>query len=121
MPVLEKDDIQAWDKTRVERELRDCREDLAAIRQRNGDTLVGLKGADADRVREHMRSMEVLGERFDELHSQETDDAKFVKLTEYLEEPDPSAKGARHAVLKENGIKAIGDAAKDVGAIFCES
>lgn len=121
MAVLEKDDIQAWDKTRVERELRERREDVAAIRQRNGDTLVGLKGADAERAREHMQSMTVLGERFDDLRSQEEDEGTFVKLTKFLEEPDPEAATARHAALKENGIKPIGETAKDVGKLFCES
>jgi hypothetical protein len=55
MAVLEADDIQHWDRGRVERELRERSDDVAAIRQRNGDTLVGLAGDDADRAREHMR------------------------------------------------------------------
>jgi hypothetical protein len=76
MPVLENDTIQSWDKPRIEREMRERRDDVAAIRERNGGTLVGLKGDDAARATEHMQSLNLLGERFDELREQESHDGR---------------------------------------------
>jgi HK97 family phage major capsid protein len=118
MPVLEKDDIKAWDKARVEREMRDRLDDVAAIRQRNGDTLVGLVDGEAEKAREHNQNLNLLGEKLDELRSQEEGEGNFVKLSEYLNDPDPAAKrplpqGVRDARFEQ--------AAKDVGALFCES
>lgn len=115
MAVLEKDAIQGWDKTRVARELKERRDDVAAIRQRNGDTLVGLAGDEADRVREHMQSLNLLGERFDELRAQEGDDQTFTRLSEYLNDPDPEA------TVKHGKPKARDAKPSDIGGLFVES
>jgi HK97 family phage major capsid protein len=115
MPVLEKDDIQSWDKSRVEKELRGRRDDVAALREKNGGTLVGIKGDDADTVREHMQSLNLLGERFDELREQEAADGTITKLTEFLDQPASGHPG--HL----NGNGKVKQQARDIGALFTES
>jgi HK97 family phage major capsid protein len=120
MAVLEADEIQHWDRGRVERELRDRSDDVAAIRQRNGDTLVGLTGDDADRAREHMQSMNVLGERFDELRAQEKGDEQFNRLNAFLNEPDPDKAHPGHG--SNGGQQARQQQGpRDVGGLFVES
>lgn len=115
MAILEKDEIQSWDKNRVQKELRERRDDVAAIRQQNGDTLVGLTGADADRVTEQMQSLNLLGERFDELREQEANDGTFERLTEYLNDPDPEA------AIQHGRPRGGREKSRDVGALFVES
>lgn len=115
MPVLEKDEVLGWDKPRIEREMKSRMDDVAAIRGRNGDTLVGVSGDDADRVREHMASLNVLGERLDEVVGQEHADGQFTRLSEYMNEPDPD-----HAVA--HGKSAARDETpRDIGGLFLES
>jgi HK97 family phage major capsid protein len=120
MAVLEADDIQHWDRGRVERELRERSDDVAAIRQRNGDTLVGLSGDDADRAREHMASMNALGERFDELKAQEKGDEQFTRLTAFLNDPDPQKGHPGHGGNGDGGRQQA-KGPQDVGALFTDS
>lgn len=117
MPVLEKDEIQGWEKPRVEREMRSRMDDTAAIRGRNGDTLVGLAGDDADRVREHMQSLNLLGERLDELVAQERADGQFTRMSEYLNEPDPERAHPGHGAAP----KAKDVTPRDIGGLFVAS
>src|SRR4051794_34059841 len=114
MPVLEKDDIHAWDKHRVEKELRARRDEVASLREKNGGTLVGISGPDAETVKEQMQSLNLLGERFDELREQESADGNISRLSEYLDEPANGHPG--HP--KQNGKK---QPAGDIGALFVES
>lgn len=118
MAVLEKDEVQSFDLPRVEKEIRERMDDVASIRQKNNDTLVGLKGPDAERAREHNASLRVLGERRDELVEQQSGDEQFVRMTEYLDAPDPE-----RAVQHPKGVKPLKEQepGKDVGALFAQS
>jgi HK97 family phage major capsid protein len=119
MAVLEKDEIQSWDKGRVEKELRERRDDVASIREKNAGTLVGLKGDDATRVTEHMQSLNLLGARYDELREQEAHDGEFTRLSEYMTEPDPENAHPGHA---SNGGKPHRQSGpRDIGGLFVES
>jgi HK97 family phage major capsid protein len=114
MPVLEKADIQSWEKSRVEKELRARRDDVASLREKNGGTLVGIAGADAETVRDHMQSLNLLGERFDELREQESADGTITKLSEFLDEP-----AAHPGHPKANGRQQ--EAPQDIGGLFVQS
>lgn len=114
MSVLEKDEVQGWDKPRIEREMRSRMDDVAAIRGRNGDTLVGVAGDDADRVREHMASLNVLGERLDEVVGQERADGQFTRLSDYMNEPDPEQAHPGHATATDQ-------TPRDIGGLFVQS
>lgn len=116
MPVLEKDEVQGWDKPRIEREMRSRMDDVAAIRGRNGDTLVGIAGDDAERVREHMASLNTLGERLDEVVAQERADGQFTRLSEYMNEPDPEKAHPGHGKPA-----ATQTTPRDIGGLFVES
>jgi HK97 family phage major capsid protein len=70
----------------VDRELKSRLADVASIREANGGTLVGVKGADAERVADHMRATNALGERRDELLAEQGDD-HFDRLSEFLNDP----------------------------------
>jgi HK97 family phage major capsid protein len=121
MANLEANDIQHWDRGRVERELRERRDDVAAIRERNGSTLVGLTGDDADRVTEHMQSLNLLGERFDELRAQEQGDEQFTRLTSFLSDPDPEHAHPGHGGNGGDGRQAAQQRPRDIGGLFLES
>ena len=116
MPILEAEEIQSWEKPRLEKEMKERHDDVAAIRQRNGDTLVGLQGADAERVREHMQSMNALGERLDGLREEEGTDATFTLMSEYINDPDPEHAHPGHAKARAQDEKP-----RDIGGLFAES
>lgn len=115
MAILESDEIQGWDKPRIEREMKARMDDVASIRGRNDDTLVGLAGDDAERVREHMQSLNVLGERLDEVVAQQRDDGHFTRLSEYMNESDPDQMRPGHAA------DARAQPARDIGGLFVQS
>lgn len=119
MPVLESGEIQSWDKTRLESEMRNRHNDVASIREKNGGTLVGLTGGDADAVRDHMLSMNTLGERLDDVREQEDNDGTFTKLGDYLNAPDPDRQHPGHGG-KSSRAQTPGEP-KDIGGLFVQS
>lgn len=115
MPVLTSEDIRSWDLAKIDGELRGRREDVASLREKNGGTLVGLSGADAETVREHMASLNALGDRRDELMEQKAADGAFERLGDYLEKPAAEHPG-------HNGKPAAqAQTPRDVGGLFVQS
>lgn len=117
MAALTAEDVGSWDLARVDRELNARLDDVRGIRERNGDTLVGLTGDDAERVREHMASTNLLGQRRDEMREQEKGDQQFDRLAEYMSEPDPAHRHPGHG----KGRAAEPQKARDIGGMFVES
>lgn len=115
MAVLEADDVGGWDRSRVDREMGERMDAVNAIRERNGGTLVGVAGPEADLVREHMLSLNALGERKDTLLEQEAADGTFQAMSDYLNEPDPERSHPGHSKAKQT------QAPRDVGSLFAES
>jgi HK97 family phage major capsid protein len=112
---MEPDEIAKLDRPKAEQELRERLEVVAGIRQRNGDSLVGLTGTDAELVREHMQSTNLLGERLDALKGQEADDERFTRMDAYLNEPDPERDHPGHGKGKAT------EQARDIGQLFIDS
>lgn len=117
MPVLEQSDVQGWDRPRVEREMRERLAAVGAIREGNGGTLEGVQGADAELVREHNASLNVLGEALDGLNEQRSADERHTRLSAYLDEPDPETQLPRAG----NGGRPPRQETRDVGSIVLES
>lgn len=119
--MLEKDEVRNWTKAQVDKAWDDLHAEVASIRQKNGDTLVGVTGGDADTVREHMRSLNVLGVRRDELREQKATDEEFTRLGDYSSKPDP----ARTVPVPGTGASNTGagrDAnPSDIGGLFVQS
>jgi HK97 family phage major capsid protein len=115
MAVLEKDEVQGWDRPRVQREMRERLADVASLREANGGTLENIKGADADRVREHNMSLGVLGQRLDDLDELAGIDTSTQGMAAFLGNVDPD-----HGVPVPGG-KAKQAQAQDVGALFVAS
>lgn len=119
MGILTREDIDSWSLDKVDKELRERLSDVDRIRQGNGGTIVGLTGADADRIKEHLASTNALGERRDELVEQTGAEDMFGKLGEFLNDPDPEA---AVPVPGKNGKPAQArQQAADLGALFLES
>jgi HK97 family phage major capsid protein len=112
---LNAEDVQSWDVPKLEKELKARLDDVQSLRDKNGGTLVGLKGPDADKVREHMADTNLLGEQMDERREQETADTSFNRLSEYLNEPDPE----RAVAHGKNGKPKA--QTRDIGGLFLES
>jgi hypothetical protein len=83
-----------WDIHKVRREMQARLRDVALIKEQNGDTLAGLGGEDAERVRQLGSDLRILGERNDELLDQ-LDDERFETLDSYMNRADP-ANAIRH-------------------------
>jgi HK97 family phage major capsid protein len=113
---LSPEDVQSWDVPKLEKELKARLDDVASLREKNGGTLVGLKGADADRVKEHMIETNLLGEAMDERREQASADQSFNRLSEYLNEPDPD-KSVRHGKNGQQKQQQV----TDIGGLFLES
>jgi HK97 family phage major capsid protein len=121
MPELTQADVANWPLEKVTTTLKEISSDVMAIRERNGNTLVGVAGDDAVRVQEHLASSNVLGERRDELMAQADTDGHFVALDEYLNKRADN--GHVHPAADGNGNgngKAKLDT-RDAGAIFLAS
>jgi HK97 family phage major capsid protein len=116
MPVLEKDEVQGWDRPKVDKALNELRNEVQSIREKNGGTIVGVTGADADTIREHMASMNALGERRDEIVELEKADTQFTRLSEYLDDPVQAHPG--HGNGNGNGAE---QTPRDIGGLFAQS
>jgi HK97 family phage major capsid protein len=119
VPVLTEDQVTGYDERRTLRELDELRSDVASIREKNGGTIVGLKGADAQTVSEHMQSMNVLGEHLDTVRAQGKNEADFQRFSEFMQAPD-EGQGGHHP---GHGTKAQtkAGAPKDIGGLFLQS
>jgi HK97 family phage major capsid protein len=118
MPILKTEDVQSWTKEKVDTELKSRLDDVASIREKNGGTLVGVKGADADLIKEHLASTNVLGERRDAIQSEVSNEEHFARLEEYLKDPDPAAV---RPFGKNGGGNRRAKGPQDIGALFTES
>lgn len=117
MAVLDKDAVQDLDRAKVQEEMRGRMADVASLREKNGGTLEGIGGDDAEAVREHHASLNALGERLDELNESKAMDDRHTRLKDYLDEPDPEA-GLPFA---GGGKGQRRQGPSDVGAIFTQS
>jgi hypothetical protein len=86
---LNAEDVQSWDLPKLDKAIDEIRDNVASLREKNGGTLVGMKGADADTVRDAMQDLNLLGEARDGRREQEGNEQQFARLSEYMNEPDP--------------------------------
>lgn len=117
MPALTADEIQGWAKPKLLAELNDRRNDVQSLRDKNGGTMVGLTGGDAEQIRGHMADMNLLGDRLDEVRGQEKGDADFQRMSDFLTKPDGGQ--GRHP---GHGTPARAEAKpRDIGGLFVAS
>lgn len=115
MPPLTTDEVKDWARPKVEQEMRDRLKDVASIRERNDGSLAGVKGEDADRVRQHNTDLGMLGERLDEVKELEGTDEKARELEEKV-----NAKGG-YTPQPAGGKEAPKLDFRDMGTQFAES
>jgi HK97 family phage major capsid protein len=112
---LNAEDVQSWDLPKLDKAIDEIRDNVASLREKNGGTLVGMKGADADTVRDAMQDLNLLGEARDGRREQEGNEQQFARLSEYMNEPDPE-----RAVAHGNG-KQKAEGPSDIGGMFIQS
>jgi hypothetical protein len=112
---LNAEDVQSWDLPKLDKAIDEIRDNVASLREKNGGTLVGMKGADADTVRDAMQDLNLLGEARDGRREQEGNEQQFARLSEYMNEPDPE-----RAVAHGNG-KPKAEGPSDIGGMFIQS
>jgi HK97 family phage major capsid protein len=113
---LSKEDVQSWDVPKLDKAIHELQDEAASLQNKNGGSFVGIKGSDADRVREVMADLNMLGEARDTRREEEGYDQTQARLTEFLNEPDPE-----RAVAHGKGGKQQAAQPQDVGAMFLES
>lgn len=85
MPELKTEDIATMSLVKIREEMKTATDRIEGIK---GDRNLGdLEGAEATEASNVFRSMNVLGERFDELKALEGGEEKQAKLTEWLNAP----------------------------------
>lgn len=117
MPPLTAEEVQAWGKSRVEKEMRDRLGDIASIREKANGSLANVAGDDADNVRQHNTDLNVLGERKDAISELEQADVKAAQLQASLDEPNDRM---RHPGAGDRPEQKQVDM-RDAGAIFSAS
>jgi HK97 family phage major capsid protein len=96
--------------------MKEKRSKVQALREKNGGTLVGLNGTDADEARELMAELNDLGEKHDELLAQEKQDGDFETLQAYFEKP-----AADHPGHASGNGKTRPQPSKDAGTLIAEA
>jgi HK97 family phage major capsid protein len=121
---MTKEEIAELSLPKVDEAMKQITGEVASLREKNGGTIVGLTGADADTVRESMQKLNDLGERRDELVGQQADEEKLTKLSELLNEPGDHpghTKGRNGDDPQRKGGRSGDDQPGDVGALFLAS
>jgi HK97 family phage major capsid protein len=111
------DELAGMSLRQVRDSMDEKRRKVQSLRDKNGGTIVGMTGTDADEVRELMGQLNSLGERNDVLLEQQGADEEIKRLGSYFDEPAQSHPG------HQTGKPAAKEPAKprDIGGRFLAS
>jgi HK97 family phage major capsid protein len=119
MGILTKEEVQGWTREKVVKSLTEIQDDVASIREKAGGSLENVTGSDVETVREAMASMNVLGERRDELAELAQADSTYESVDAFLNKtadvhPGHSNGDGTTTATKPNAVR-------DIGGLFAES